>query len=243
MKTIYMFICFAFILIGCEDTKKHQEPSVNTIQEEQNTPNDNAKSKPEKQDTKPPIQKRFPKITNSNVEEFLTSYGKENPETKVLFETRFGAIEIQLYRNTPLHRANFIYLIKQGYFDDTFFHRVVPNFIIQAGSSDLVSTQSKRNRIGNDYLIPAEIAPDRVHEYGSVSGAKHYRANPDHRSAPFEFFIFFGPQNSASHINGSYTIFGHVTKGMDVVEKIAEVETDSDDWPIDNIYIKATVLE
>lgn len=245
MKPIFIYLSLVLFLIACDDSKKHQKPvNDKDFQQEQNLqPSDSAKSAPEKKAHKQSSQKQYPKITNSNVVAFLTEYGKENPETKVLFETKFGTIEIELYKDTPLHRANFIYLIKQGYFDDTFFHRVVPNFIIQGGSSDLVSTQSKRNKIGNDYLIPAEIIPGRVHKYGTVSGAKYYRENPDNQSAPFEFFIFFGPQTSTSHINGSYTIFGQVTKGMDVVEKIAEVETDSEDWPISNIYIKATVLE
>lgn len=157
--------------------------------------------------------------------------------------SRFGDIEIELYKDTPLHRANFIYLVKQQYFDDTFFHRVVANFIIQAGTSDLASTPKKRAKLGKEYLLPAEIIPGRTHEYGTVSGAKEYRENPDNRTAPYEFFIFLGPKTSTSHLNGKYTIFGKVIKGMDVVEEISKVETDDGDWPLQNIYIKAKVIE
>ena len=63
------------------------------------------------------------------------------------------------------------------------------------------------------------------------------------KSAPFEFFIFLGPQTSTGHLNGSYTIFGKVTKGMDVVEKIANLPSDEGDWPLQNVYITAQILE
>lgn len=188
-------------------------------------------------------ESEFPEITNENVVDFLTEYGKNNPETKVLINSRFGDIEIELYEDTPLHRANFIYLVKQQYFDETFFHRVVPNFIIQAGNSDLRSTPKKRAKLGGDYLLPAELENGRIHEYGTVSGAKEYRENPDHRTAPYEFFIFLGPKSSTAHLNGKYTIFGKVTKGMDVVEEISKIEADSGDWPLNNIYITAKVME
>jgi len=176
------------------------------------------------------------------VVEFLTEYGEANPETKVRINTRLGQIDIALYEDTPLHRANFIYLIKQDYFDDTFFHRIVPDFIIQGGNSDNASTNKKRYAIGEDYLIPAEIN-NRNHTYGSVSGAKEYRANPDKQSMPFEFFIFLGPQSSTSHLNGNYTVFGKVTSGMDVVEKIANLPADEGEWPQQNVVIEAEVLE
>ena len=150
----------------------------------------------------------------------------------MLIGTLHGDIELTLFEDTPLHRANFIYLVKQKYFDGNFFHRVVPNFIIQAGNSDLRLTPKKRSEIGHDYLIPAELENNRKHTYGTVSGAKEYRENPDKKSAPFEFFIFLGPQSSTGHLNGNYTIFGKVTKGMNVVEKIANLPSDEGDWPL-----------
>lgn len=195
-------------------------------------------SSEEKKDTLP----KFPKITDDNVVEFLTDYGKQNPETKVQISTRLGNIEIELFEDTPLHRANFIYLIKQKYFDETYFHRIVPNFIIQGGNSDNASTNKKRFALGQDYRLPAEIIPGRKHTKGTVSGAKEYRKNPDKKSAPFEFFIFLGPQSATSHLNGNYTIFGKVTKGMNVVEEIANLEASDDDWPMKNVPINAKVL-
>ncbi|QAA81020.1 peptidylprolyl isomerase [Aequorivita sp. H23M31] len=241
MKKLFVYFLGIFFVFGsCEDRKKTTESETEMrIKTEAITP-ENKASQSEATVT---LGSTFDKITNENVVPFLTKYGKNNPETKVLISTRFGDIEIELYKDTPLHRANFIYLVKQGYFNETFFHRVVPDFIVQAGNSDLASTQKKRAELGNGYLLPAEIVPGRVHEYGTVSGAKEYRENPDNKSAPYEFFIFLGPKSSTTHLNGKYTIFGRVIKGMDVVEKISKVEADSGDWPLNNIYITARVLE
>lgn len=245
-----LFVCFLgslMLLAGCEDKKKTSETGVEIENETQiETQNEIDTSAPPS-DQKTRVEKKktakYPEITNENVVSFLTEYGKENPETKVLISTRFGDIELTLYKDTPLHRANFIYLVKNHYFDNTFFHRVVPNFIIQAGNSDLTSTQKKRAELGKEYLLPAEIIPGRVHEYGTISGAKEYRENPDNRTAPYEFFIFLGPKSSTTHLNGKYTIFGKVTKGMDVVEEISKVKADDGDWPLNNIYITAKVIE
>ena len=60
---------------------------------------------------------------------------------------------------------------------------------------------------------------------------------------PFEFFIFLGPQKSTRHLNGNYTIFGEVTKGMDIVEKIADVEHDDQDWPLINVTLTAEIIK
>ncbi|MDC8001265.1 peptidylprolyl isomerase [Aequorivita todarodis] len=241
MKLLIYFFGIVLFFGSCEDKKKASDPNSYPDETEVETKIETpveAKTESEKK-----IEAEYPEITNENAVSFLTEYGKKNPETKVLISTRFGDIEIELYKDTPLHRANFIYLVKQHYFDETFFHRVVPNFIIQAGNSDIVSTPRKRAALGSKYLLPAEIIPGRVHEYGTVSGAKEYRENPDNRTAPYEFFIFLGPKSSTTHLNGKYTIFGKVTKGMDVVEEISKVKADDGDWPLNNIYITAKVLE
>lgn len=213
-------------------------PSTKTTQDTING-TINIVPEPQKKEFSP----NFPRITQENVVTFLTEYGKNNRETQVKITTQYGAIIIQLYNDTPLHRANFIYLVKQRYFDDTFFHRVVPNFIIQGGNSDHVKTSKKRNKLGPSYLLPAELNNGRIHTYGTISGAKEYRENPDKQTAPFEFFIFLGPDKNAAHLNGNYTIFGKVIQGMEVVEKIAKLPADEGEWPKQNVFIKAEILE
>ncbi len=228
-------------LISCEDSKKTSQEKVGDSKEVGAEVKDTVSENKEAASSEKTIT--YPKITNENVVDFLTEYGKENPETKVRITTTHGEIDIELYKDTPLHRANFIYLVKQKYFDGTFFHRVVPNFIIQAGNSDLVSTPRKRSKLGGKYLLPAELDNGRRHKYGTVSGSKEYRENPDKRTAPFEFFIFLGPQSSTGHLNDNYTIFGKVTKGMEVVETIANLPHDEGDWPLQNVYITVEILE
>lgn len=248
MRKLLIFILgIALLTASCEDKEKRTKNSENVQPQVETSASKDLEALPdEDEDTvadKADTEPEYPEITNENVVEFLTQYGKDNPEDKVLIETEVGDIEIDLFKDTPLHRANFIYLVKQDYFEETFFHRVLPDFIIQAGNSDLRSTQKKRAKLGRKYLLPAEIIPGRTHQYGTVSGAKEYRENPDHRSAPYEFFIFLGPLSSTTHLNGMYTVFGRVTKGMDVVEAISELERDGEDWPLINVTLKTSVIE
>ena len=236
-----------FIFLNCEDTKKRPseiDVSISIEKQIESKKEDSVDNGILKKNNTNKIEsnKKYPKITKKNVNSFLTEYGNENPETRVKIITHLGEIYIELYRDTPLHRANFIYLVKQGYFDNTYFHRVVPNFIIQGGNSDNRDTSKKRSALGSGYLLPSEVVPGRNHQYGTVSGAKEYRKNPDKKTFPFEFFIFLGPIKHTKHLNGDYTIFGKVYKGMDVVEKIANLPADKGEWPIDNVYIRAEVI-
>lgn len=238
MKKLFSFVCVMLLVFtGCEDNKKRSLPEKESQEKvEKDTVSENKKK------TKS-TKKEYPKLTQENVISFLTEYGDNNPETKVLFSTTFGDIEIELFEDTPLHRANLIYLIKQKYFDETTVHRVVPDFIIQIGNSDIKSTQTMRAKLGKNYLLPAEIIPGRGHFEGTISGAKQYRKNPDKQTVPYEFFIFLGEKRNATHLDGDYTVFGKVTKGMDVVKKISELDADGEEWPLQNVYIKAEVLD
>ena len=240
-KKYFLLINIITVLVcaSCEDKKKASEVKTETLKEEANV--STIPSEVSEGIVETIITKTYPKISNENAVDFLTTYGKENPETKVLITTHVGTIELELFDDAPLHRANFIYLVKQGYFNETFFYRVVPNFIIQGGNSDLRSTSKKRASIGS-YILPAELHNGRNHKMGTISGAKAYRKNPDKNSVPFEFFIFLGPQTSTGHLDGSYTVFGKVTKGMNVVKKIANLPSDDGDWPLQNVYIEAKVI-
>lgn len=239
MKKLLLIPLLAFLFLQCQDTKK---PPVKEVIKKNIQVKDTIASKTKK--TKDlTTKKKFPVLTQENVISFLNQYGKDNPETLVEISTKYGSIIIRLFKETPLHRANFIYLVKQGYFNDTYFHRVVKGFIIQGGNADDISVPKKRKKIGNAYRLPYEKGNGQKHSYGTVSGAKEYRENPDNMSAPFEFFIFLGKKSQTKHLNGNYTVFGKVEKGMNVVKKISELPTDEGDWPLYNVYIKAKVLE
>ena len=172
---------------------------------------------------------------------FLKSYGQENPETKIQIETEFGKITVQLFDETIYHRANFIRLTKLGYFDSCVFHRVDPNFVVQAGNSDRVLTRDYRSAIGR-YLIPSEYTDVHQHNYGAFAAAKYKKQNVSNASSPFEFYIVT-KKDGAHHLDGEHTVFGKVISGMQIAEKISKVKTDNSEWPISNIDIKVKVLK
>lgn len=171
----------------------------------------------------------------------LTEYGKKHPENKVRIKTKFGNIDVQLYMDTPLHRANFIMLVKNDYFNNTFFHRVAPGFVIQGGNADNQITASSRGDVG-DYLIPSEFDAGHKHTYGAFSAAKYAEQNVSKASSPFEFFIVMD-KGGTPHLNNDHTVYGRVISGMDVAEKISQVETGNSEWPIDNIEMDIEILK
>jgi len=199
-------------------------------------------------------------ITPQNLREVLTAYGEANPEDEVLIETSFGNIRLKLYPETPLHRANFIKLIKEGYYDDADFYRIVREFMIQGG--DLTK---KLN-----YKIPAEFQPKYIHKRGALSMARVDENNPARESSAAEFFIVQGERYSREDVeiadrnqgithtpeqidtyvsiggyitlDGQYTTFGEVVSGLDVVDKIASVKVFNEDKPLKKIPFKVTVI-
>jgi cyclophilin family peptidyl-prolyl cis-trans isomerase len=168
--------------------------------------------------------------------EFFLDYDKNHKENKVRIFTDYGEIDILLFENTKFHRSNFIYLTKKNYFQNTQFYRVINNFIIQGGNSDNRKISKKRKKIGR-YLLPNDLNKGHTHKRGMVSMPSSLVDNPYKMASPFEFFIV-QKKNGAHHLDGDYTVFGKVTKGMDTVDKIASRPTDNRDWPIDNVYIK-----
>ena len=194
-----------------------------------------------KEEPKEP-KREYPLLTDKNAMEFFLEYEKENKENKVRIKTDFGDIDILLYDKTKFHRANFIFLTKQDYFSGTQFYRVINNFIIQGGSSDDRRIGRKRSNIGK-YLLPTDTNRGYKHDRGVISMPSSEIENPHKLASPFEFFIV--QQRGGAHfLDGDYTIFGKVINGMDVVDKIAAVETDEADWPLRNVYIrKVEIIE
>lgn len=186
-----------------------------------------------------PIEE-YPFLDETNVMEFFLEYEKENKENKVRLTTSFGDIEIKLYNETKFHRANFIYLTKRKAFNNTQFHRVVKGFIIQGGNTDDIDVAKRRRKIGH-YLLPTDTKRGFTHKKGVISMPSSEIENPHKLASPYEFFI---TQVDSYHLDGHYTIFGEVTKGLDVVDKINAVRTDKAEWPLHNVYIeKVEVIE
>lgn len=181
-------------------------------------------------------------INQKNVRQFFLDYGRKNPETKLLLKTRLGNMHITLYKQTPLHRASFIYLIKNGYYNKTCFHRIVKDFIIQGGWSDKAIVDRYRIQL-NRYRLPPEFREGVVHKRGALSATRRWVNNPGKLSSPFEFFIM---QTSVdcSHLNGEHTVFGQVTKGFDVIDKICNLKLDGySEWPEVDVDIEFEILK
>jgi cyclophilin family peptidyl-prolyl cis-trans isomerase len=227
-KTIVF--CLGLSLLSCVSKPTAKPiPSTPTI-ERKNT--NIAEAKPKKEDFV---------LTDDNAIPFFFEYAKQNPQKRVQVETDYGNFVIALSEKTPYHRANFIYLTKANYFDGTFFHRVVPDFIIQGGNSDQTSTSKKRRRIGK-YLLPPDIRNGLRHHRGAVSMPSSEIENPHRLASPYEFFIV-QQTPGAYHLDGKYTVFGYVVEGMEVVDKINRVPIDKREWPIDNVRMKVRVLD
>lgn len=245
--------------------------------------------------------------------------------TRVKLETTLGNITVALYNETPKHRDNFIKLVKEGVYDSTLFHRVIKQFMIQAGDPDSKNA-SDTAMLGNGdvgYTIPAEFNPKFFHKKGVLAAARQGDdVNPEKASSGCQFYIVTGrkftePQllgmenkineqreeaifdnlahqhmkeiykmrkagdnagllelqdsleaearaladkeekfrftpeqvkaystvGGAPHLDGSYTVFGEVVEGMDVVEKIETAKTNRADRPLTNIRILKASLE
>jgi peptidylprolyl isomerase len=251
--------------------------------------------------------------------------GKET----ILVETSMGNLKIKLYEETPLHKANFLKLVKEGVYDSLLFHRVISNFMIQGG--DPVSKRAKKgDTLGNGelgYTIPAEISPQLIHKKGTLCAAREGDdVNPKFASSSCQFYIVKGsvktPEdlkkaedrinrtrytNSARaimkseqgkmlkvqydklkaedksdsadmvnkkiealikeeidrkpvyamselqkkiyttvggtpHLDGTYTVFGEVIDGIEVLDKISSVKTDGNNRPEKDVRMKMSLL-
>lgn len=182
------------------------------------------------------------KLTEENAIPFFFDYQKDLKVDKVKMTTSMGSFTVQLFDNVPYHKANFIYLTRQGYFNDTQFHRVVENFIIQGGNADDKETTAKRREIGR-YLLPPDTRKGHKHHRGTISMPSSENDNPHKLASPYEFFIVVTKPGSY-HLDGDFTPFGKIIQGMNVVDEINKVPVGKGDWPSQNVYIeKAEVVE
>lgn len=169
--------------------------------------------------------------------------GKKSKRVYVEMETTMGTIEVVLYNDTPGHRDNFVKLVREGFYDGLLFHRVINGFMIQGGDPDSRNA-APGQKLGDGEAgpwLPAEIEPWLVHKKGSLAAARESDdVNPDMMSSSSQFYIALGHY---AHLDGKYTIFGEVTRGLDVAEKIQTVATDKNDRPLEDVrIIKAQVL-
>ncbi|MFT3904479.1 MAG: peptidylprolyl isomerase [Niabella sp.] len=196
----------------------------------------------------------------------------------VLLQTSMGDITVRLSNLTPLHRDNFIKLVKSKYYNGILFHRVINHFMIQAGDPDSKSARAGQPLGDGDigYTIPAEFTPELFHKKGVIAAAREGDdVNPQKASSAAQFYLTQGkvwtnsgldsletkrlngrkiPQayrdvyttiGGVPHLDGNYTVFGEVVKGIDVIDKIAAVPTSKGadkDRPLRNVVIRKASL-
>ncbi|MFN4852894.1 MAG: peptidylprolyl isomerase [Bacteroidota bacterium] len=256
----------------------------------------------------------------------LTKQVFSQKDTLVEIKTSQGNIVVKLYEKTPLHRANFIRLVKKGFYDSLIFHRIIPTFMIQGGDPDSkrAASGAMLGNGGPGYTIPAEILPEYFHKKGALAGARlGDDVNPTKASSGSQFYLVQGkvfteaeltqmaqrmsnmkrqqngqklyqeylnrPENAAllrtvirlqqaqnrdslelvskaaieyvnsqlqkipdfsftpeqikaystlggaPHLDGGYTVFGEVVEGLDVIDKIATLDRDSNDRPKNDV--------
>jgi cyclophilin family peptidyl-prolyl cis-trans isomerase len=192
-------------------------------------------------------------------------------EKSIKIETNYGVIILKLYDNTPLHTANLVKLCKEHYFDSTLFHRVIPSFVIQGGDPDSKHAGPEKQLGDGDlsYLVPAEINAVNYHKRGALGMARDN--NPEKKSSACQFYIVVGKVVTEEQLNtistktnrvfsaeqrkvytthggtpfldGNYTVFGEVTKGMEVVDTIAQLARNAADRPNADVrMLKVRVL-
>ncbi|MDR1792494.1 MAG: peptidylprolyl isomerase [Bacteroidales bacterium] len=189
----------------------------------------------------------------------------DKKEVIVLMRTTAGDMKIKLFNETPLHRDNFVKLVKEHYYDGLLFHRVIKNFMIQGGDPD--SRNAQPNAMlgsgGPNYTIPAEFVSSLYHVKGALAAAR--TMNPQKASSGSQFYIVDGNKYTDEQLNamdarratpmtkeqrdayktvggtpfldGEYTVYGQVIEGLDVIDKIASVTTGSQDRPVEDVRI------
>lgn len=155
---------------------------------------------------------------------------------RAIITTRFGEMELVFFQDlAPKHVESFLTLARKGFYDGTIFHRVIPGFMIQGGDPN-TKDPSNRQSYGNGgpgYTLPAEFN-GLPHERGIVSAAR--AADPN--SAGSQFFIVI---DKAPHLDGKYTVFGEVVRGMDVADTIVQQPRDRRDNPLERVEITVEV--
>jgi peptidyl-prolyl cis-trans isomerase B (cyclophilin B) len=152
-----------------------------------------------------------------------------------VIETKFGNIELEFFPDkAPGHVKNFKTLAKTGFYNGTLFHRVIPGFMIQGGDPNSKNPDRSMHGMGGPgYSIKAEFNGTK-HDRGVLSMARSQ--DPD--SAGSQFFIVV---QDAHFLDGKYTAFGKVTKGMEVADKIVNSPRDPRDNPLESVSMKITI--
>ena len=189
----------------------------------------------------------------------LSSCGDKGPDYDVIIETDYGTMKVMLYDETPKHKENFLKLTKEGFYDGLLFHRVMQGFMVQGGDPD--SRDAPANKRlgagGPGYKIDNEIG--FPHFKGTLAAARDM--NPEKQSSGSQFYLvqgtgpiqaaglpkkgysdaqikLYGEIGGTPALDMDYTVFGEIIEGLEVVDKIAAVQTAPGDRPIEDVKMK-----
>lgn len=149
-------------------------------------------------------------------------------------KTEMGDMLFWLYDETPIHKASFIKLAKENYWDSLTFNRVIKDFVIQGGCPDTPEGFSD-----SPYLLKPEFKTNIKHIYGAVGAGRD--DNAEKLSAGCQLYIVQNKEG-LHRLDGNYMIFGQIFKGLDVLDAIAEVKTDATDTPLKDVNMDVNVL-
>lgn len=189
----------------------------------------------------------------------------------VEIETEYGTMLAELYNSTPKHRDNFVKLADEGYYNDLLFHRVISGFMIQGGDPNSRNAPAGQalGFGGPPHLVPAEFVDSLAHVKGAICAAR--TNNPEKKSSGSQFYIVQGgpvtedvlnqiesmkrfhysPEQRKAylslggtpHLDRDYTVFGHVIKGLEIIDKIAAVPTGAGDRPAKDVKMTIRVIK
>jgi len=196
---------------------------------------------------------------------------KSKQGTQVEITTVYGKMKILLYNETPKHRDNFIKLANEGFYNGLIFHRVIKDFMIQGGDPNSKNAAPEIMLGSGDvgYKIPAEFSPALHHKKGALAAARDN--NPEKASSGCQFYIVQGKTSTDAELDGiesragfkysekqrndyktiggtpfldqSYTVFGEVIEGLEVIDKIAGVTTRRGDRPVEDVKMTVKIIK
>ncbi len=159
----------------------------------------------------------------------------------ITISTEFGDMVALLYSATPKHKENFVKLASEGYYNGTTFHRIIKDFMIQGGDPNSKDSIPNNDGMGGPgYTVPAEFSTSLKHIKGAIAAARMGdQGNPLKASSGSQFYIVHNT-NGTPFLDGGYTVFGQVIKGLEVIDTIAVQPKDMRDRPSKNIPMKVT---
>jgi cyclophilin family peptidyl-prolyl cis-trans isomerase len=208
--------------------------------------------------------------TNTFAQKKKKSMEKAVTDTLIEITTDYGTMKLKLYKETPLHRANFMKLVSEGFYDSLLFHRVIKGFMIQGGDPDSKNATPGKMLGSGDvgYKIPAELIDTLYHKKGVLAAARD--GNPEKASSGCQFYIVQGKPMTEAEItqaeqrlgftmsekqksdymtvggspwlDRNYTVFGEIVEGLDVIDKIAAVKTLPGDRPETDVRMTVKLI-